>query len=49
MAVQKCPVCDWDLKADAKSITVEGKTLRVCCDECAEKVKAAPKKYVKKG
>jgi len=47
MAASKCPVCDWDLKGDAKSVKVEGKTVRVCCDDCAARVKANPKKYAK--
>ena len=47
MATSKCPVCDWDLKDDAKSVKVDGKTVRVCCDDCAAKVKANPKKYSK--
>jgi hypothetical protein len=44
-AKKTCPVCGWELKDDAKSVTVNNKSVTVCCDECAEKVKAEPAKY----
>jgi len=47
-AKAKCPVCDWEIK-DAKKVTVGGKTVTVCSDECAQKVRANPAKYAKKG
>jgi YHS domain-containing protein len=45
-AKAKCPVCDWEIK-DAKHVKVGGKTLTVCCDECAAKVRENPSKYAK--
>jgi len=48
MAVKRCPVCDWEIKDGGKSVKVENQSIVVCCDECAEKVKAEPQKYVKK-
>ncbi|HKQ47172.1 MAG TPA: hypothetical protein VJZ71_03770 [Phycisphaerae bacterium] len=45
----KCPVCDDKLDPAAKSVRVDGRTVRVCCDECAEKVRANPAKFVRKG
>ena len=44
----KCPVCDYKLEAGAKSIMVEGRKVAVCCDECAEKVRSSPAKYLRK-
>ena len=46
MATRKCPVCDWAIGDDAKSVRVDGQTVTVCCDDCAAKVKADPRKYV---
>jgi len=44
----KCPVCDYQLDGSAKSIRVEGRTVTVCCDECAKKVRTEPAKYLRK-
>lgn len=32
----KCPVCDWEIKDQGVSVEVGGKTVVVCCQECAE-------------
>ena len=48
MKTKKCPVCDWELKGDAKKVKVKDRTVTVCCDECAEKVKANPGKFLTK-
>lgn len=48
MAAKKCPVCDWAIKDSGKKVQVNGKTVTVCCDDCAAKVKADPKKYAGK-
>ena len=45
-AKAKCPVCDWEIK-DAKTVKAGGKTVTVCCDECAAKVRENPAKYLK--
>ena len=37
MAEQKCPVCDWAITDGGIQVTVAGKEITVCCDECAEK------------
>jgi hypothetical protein len=34
----KCPVCDWDIEKPL-SVTVSGRTVSVCCEECADKLK----------
>ena len=43
----KCPVCDWEIKGKGIAVNAGGKTLSVCCDECAQKVKADPTPYLK--
>ena len=35
MAASKCPVCDWEIKDGGVKVTVAGKEVTVCCDECA--------------
>lgn len=35
MASAKCPVCDWEIKDGGVKVTVAGKEITVCCDECA--------------
>jgi hypothetical protein len=42
---EKCPVCGDEMNPDAQSIKIGGKTVRVCCDDCAKQAKANPKKY----
>ena len=40
-----CPVCDWEIKDGGKEVKLKSGTfVVVCCDECAEKVKAEPEK-----
>lgn len=41
MAIEKCPVCDWDMQDGGIKVKVAGKEITVCCDECAEKAVAA--------
>lgn len=45
MKTEKCPVCDWDMKDGGIKVTVGGREITVCCDECVEKVRADPKAY----
>ena len=42
MKIEKCPVCDWDMKDGGIKIQVAGKEIRVCCDECAAKLQEDP-------
>jgi len=42
---QDCPVCRGNCGEDSQNVTVEGKTFRVCCDDCAQTVKENPSKY----
>jgi hypothetical protein len=34
-----CAACDCELDDNAVSVTLGGKTVEVCCDECAAKLK----------
>jgi hypothetical protein len=45
MKAKKCPVCDWEIKDAGKKVKLGSKEIVVCCDECADKAKAAPGKY----
>lgn len=36
MASLKCPVCDWEMKDGGVTVTVGGKEITVCCDDCAK-------------
>ena len=42
----KCPVCDWEIKDDARTVKISGQSVVVCYDDCAEKVEANPEKYL---
>lgn len=41
----KCPVCDWEIKDGGVKVTVGGKTVLACCEDCAAKIKSNPAKY----
>ncbi|HLN27785.1 MAG TPA: TRASH domain-containing protein [Gemmataceae bacterium] len=45
MAIQKCPVCGWEIKDKGKEVKVKDKTVVVCCDDCVKEVKKSPAKY----
>ncbi|MCZ6681634.1 MAG: hypothetical protein O7B26_00515 [Planctomycetota bacterium] len=48
MASEKCPVCNWKIENGGKDVMVAGKTLTVCCDDCAQKLKADPDRYARR-
>jgi hypothetical protein len=41
MTKRTCAACDCALDANAIKVTVGGKTVEVCCDDCARKLKEA--------
>jgi len=41
MAKKTCAACDYELDDTAISVTVGGKTVDVCCEECAQKLHEA--------
>jgi hypothetical protein len=49
MAAATCPVCGWDITEDGKREVrlLDGKTVTVCCDECAGAVRTEPTKYAR--
>lgn len=44
MKIEKCPVCDWDMKDGGIRVKVAGKEITVCCDDCAAKAIAGASK-----
>jgi YHS domain-containing protein len=45
MASSTCPVCGWAITEDAREVRIDGKSVAVCCDECARELEAQPEKY----
>lgn len=41
MAEKTCAACDCKLEGDPISVTIGGKTVEVCCNECAQRLKEA--------
>ncbi|WP_281849681.1 hypothetical protein [Dyella sp. GSA-30] len=39
MSGNTCAACDYELDENAISVTLGGKTVEVCCEECATKLK----------
>jgi RNase P subunit RPR2 len=41
MPTATCAACDYPLDANAIKVTIGGKTVEVCCEECAQKLREA--------
>jgi hypothetical protein len=41
MKANTCAACDYELDANAIKVTVGGKTVEACCEECAQKLREA--------
>jgi hypothetical protein len=41
MVEKICAACDCELDANSVKVTIGGKTVEVCCDECAQKLREA--------
>ena len=41
MAEKTCAVCDCKLEGDFITVKIGGKTIEVCCEDCAQKLKEA--------
>jgi hypothetical protein len=41
MSEKTCAACDYKLDANGISVTIGGKTVEVCCEECAQKLMEA--------
>jgi hypothetical protein len=41
MAIKTCAACDCALEGDSINVKIGGKTVEVCCEECAQKVREA--------
>jgi hypothetical protein len=41
MTEKTCAACDCELGASSIKVTIGGRTVEVCCDDCAQKLKEA--------
>jgi hypothetical protein len=41
MTEKTCAACDYVLDANAISVKIGGRSVEVCCEECAEKLREA--------
>jgi ribosome-binding protein aMBF1 (putative translation factor) len=41
MSERTCAACDYELDGNAIQVRIGGKTVEVCCDECAARLKEA--------
>ena len=41
MTAKTCAACDYPLDGNSIEVKIGGKTVEVCCDECAQKLKEA--------
>lgn len=41
MAEKTCAACDCELDGSAITVTIGGRSVEVCCEECAEKLREA--------
>ena len=41
MAEQTCAACDYPLDENAIQVTIGGRSVEVCCEECAQKLRDA--------
>lgn len=41
MVEKTCAACDYKLDGNAISVRIGGKTVEVCCEDCARKMKEA--------
>jgi hypothetical protein len=41
MAEKTCAACDCELDANTVEVTIGGKKVEVCCDECAQRLNEA--------
>ena len=41
MSENTCPVCDYPLDENRVAVTIGGRTVEACCEECAQKLREA--------
>jgi ribosome-binding protein aMBF1 (putative translation factor) len=41
MALKTCAACDYPLDGNGINVKIGGKTVEVCCEECAQKLNEA--------
>jgi ribosomal protein L24E len=49
MKGKKCAVCDWEIKHGGKTVKLQGTSVLVCSEDCAEMVKINPVQYLRQG
>ena len=49
MSEKTCAACDYPLDGNAIQVRIGGKTVEVCCEECAQKLKQAHTSATGKG
>lgn len=49
MTEKTCAACDYPLDANAIKVEIGGKTVEVCCEECAQKLQEARASAAKPG
>jgi hypothetical protein len=49
MSERTCAACDYRLDANAIKVKIGGKTVEVCCEECAQKLKEAHASAARRG
>jgi hypothetical protein len=49
MTQKTCAACDCELDASAIKVTIGGRTVEVCCDECAQRLNDAQASTTKEG
>jgi hypothetical protein len=49
MNERTCAACDWKLEGEAIKVTLGGKAVEVCCQECATKLREAHSAAAAKG
>ncbi len=42
--MKKCPECGYEVKQDGAKVEIDGKTVEVCCQACAEAIRRKAKK-----
>lgn len=45
--MKKCPECGYEVKQDGVKVEIDGKSVEVCCQECAEAIQRKAKKRSK--
>jgi ribosome-binding protein aMBF1 (putative translation factor) len=42
----KCPVCNEEITDRGQDVQVQGRTVKVCCDDCASELRDNPSQFL---